>query len=416
LRERKVEEGASALRFTSKSRNFMLAILFAVSIVATSALVVAMTWSDYENRLTTYLDFDGIPSVIQASDGAIWIFWTRKTENYDICYTVSSDEGLTWSPETQLTSNSSANTAVNAFRASDGTILLVWDSDRTGNYDIYYKTSSDLGSSWSNDTQLTNHAGRDLKPSVCQLSNGTIWVVWCSDRTGGYDIYLKTSSDDGVSWSDDFWVTNSPELDKCPSIAQMYDDTVWLVWASKEAGNYDLVYKIYDDSMWSSEEWLTDDPKVDSNPFVFQTLDGKIWIFWASREPAVSEPTTDDIYYKYSFDNGATWSAKTQFTNDPYDDAWPSAVQTSGTRVWIVWTSDRADQPDWGNWDIYYNKSLVGDVNEDGVVDIADLSLVGIGYGSFEGEPQYNPDVDINCDGIVDIVDISFVCINYGAT
>ena len=414
MSERKVEELVFVLGSTIKPRFFVPAILFTVSIAATLALAGALTWSDYENRLTTYVDFDGIPSVIQASDGAIWIFWTRKTENYDICYTVSSDEGFTWSQETQLTSNSSANTAVNAFRASDGTILLVWDSDRTGNYDIYYKTSSDLGSSWSNDTQLTNHTGRDLKPSVCQLSNGTIWVVWCSDRTGGYDIYLKTSSDGGVSWSDDFWVTNSPELDKSPSIAQMHDDTVWLVWASDTTGHYDIYYKVYDGHYWGSPEVLTSDTKVDSNPFVFQSLDGKIWIFWTSREP--SEVGTDDIFYKYSSDNGATWSAKIQFTTDVYDDVWPSVVQTGDTRVWLVWTSDRADQPDWGNWDIYYNKSLVGDVNEDGVVDIADLSLVGICYGSFEGEPQYNPDADINCDGIVDIIDISFVCMNYGAT
>jgi hypothetical protein len=55
-----------------------------------------------------------------------------------------------------------------------------------------------------------------------------------------------------------------------------------------------------------------------------------------------------------------------------------------------------------------------GDVNGDGVVDIFDLSLVGLAYGSFEGEPRYNPDADLNEDGIVDIGDITIVCINYG--
>ena len=55
-----------------------------------------------------------------------------------------------------------------------------------------------------------------------------------------------------------------------------------------------------------------------------------------------------------------------------------------------------------------------GDVNGDGVVDILDLSLVGWSYGSFEGEPGYNPDADLNEDGIVDIGDISIVCMNYG--
>jgi len=382
--------------------------------IATAIPVGAITWSDYQKRLTTYIDFDGIPSVIQVSDGAMWIFWTRRIENYDIYYRASSDEGLTWSQETQLTSNSSANTGVSSFQASDGTVWLVWASDRTGNYDIYCKTSSDLGGSWSNDTQLTTHPSHDLKPSVCQLSNGSIWVAWSSARTGGFDLYLKTSSDNGASWSDDFWLTNSPELDKSPSIAQMSDGTVWLLWASDAMGHYDICYKIYDGFVWSSPEMLTSDTKVDSNPFVLQTLDGKILVFWSSREP--SETANDDVYYKYSSDNGANWSEKTQFTTDTYDDVWPSAVQTGDTRIWVVWTSDRADQPDWGNWEIYYNTSLVGDVNGDGVVDILDLSRVGRAFGCFEGEPNYDPDADINCDGIVDVFDVSLVCMNYGAT
>ena len=385
-----------------------------VLVAATVAQTEAVTWSVYERRLTTYPDFDGMPSIIQTSDGRMWIFWTKKVGNYSIYYTSSPDEGLTWSEETLLTAYSGVNTGVSAFQASDGTVWVFWSSDRTGNYDIYYKSSSDLGVSWSNDTRLTIHSSRDLKPSARQLFNGTIWVVWCSDRSGGYDLYLKTSADNGVSWSDDFRLTTGPELDKSPSIAQMSDGTVWLFWASDITGYYDIYYKVYNGFNWSAPKILTGDNRVDSNPFVLQTLDGKIWVFWSSRE--LGETATDDVYYTYSSDNGVNWSAKTQFTTDNNDDVWPSAVQASNTRIWVAWTSDRAGQPAGGNWDIYYKTSLVGDLNGDGVVDIIDLSIVGRAFGSFKGEPNYNPAADINLDGIVDVMDLSLVSMNYGAT
>jgi hypothetical protein len=142
-------------------------------------------------------------------------------------------------------------------------------------------------------------------------------------------------------------------------------------------------------------------------------LDGKIWVFWASRQPV--QLGQDDLYYKYSCDNGVTWSERLQLTTDKYDDVWPSAVQGYDTKIWVVWTSDRGDQPD-GNWDVYYRTSLPGDVNEDGIVDIFDLSIVAVSYGYFEWEPEYNPDADINADGVVDMRDLTIISMNFGAT
>ena len=50
---------------------------------------------------------------------------------------------------------------------------------------------------------------------------------------------------------------------------------------------------------------------------------------------------------------------------------------------------------------------MQGDVNGDGIVDIWDLSIVAVTYGTFEGEPVYDSDADTNKDGIVDVADIA---------
>ena len=57
---------------------------------------------------------------------------------------------------------------------------------------------------------------------------------------------------------------------------------------------------------------------------------------------------------------------------------------------------------------------LPGDVNADGIVDVFDLVLVGVAFGSQEGEPSYNPDADLNGDGVIDIFDAVIVGSNFG--
>jgi parallel beta-helix repeat protein len=59
---------------------------------------------------------------------------------------------------------------------------------------------------------------------------------------------------------------------------------------------------------------------------------------------------------------------------------------------------------------------LIGDINADGIVDIADIYLIALSYGAIIGTPQYKPDLDINYDGIIDVADIYIAALHYGET
>ena len=49
----------------------------------------------------------------------------------------------------------------------------------------------------------------------------------------------------------------------------------------------------------------------------------------------------------------------------------------------------------------------LGDPNDDGIVDIFDVAIVGIAFGSQPGDENWNQAADINQDGIVDIFDVA---------
>jgi len=58
--------------------------------------------------------------------------------------------------------------------------------------------------------------------------------------------------------------------------------------------------------------------------------------------------------------------------------------------------------------------SLIGDVNIDGKVDIEDICLAALAFGSNPGHPRYNPNIDINGDNKIDIQDIYLIAKNFG--
>ena len=286
------------------------------------------------------------------------------------------------------------------------------DAEITYDYEIYYKTSSDYGATWSNDTQLTDNALDDVAPSIIQLTNGTILVVWQSDSPGNTDIFCQTSSDGGTSWSDATQITTDSNSDRHPSVTQTKDGRIWVAWHSNRFGDYEVFHKVYSSS-WSDAIRSTSNTNHDTGPSILQTLDETIWLFWSSLAPVVG--ATSDLYYKVSFDNGTTWSERIQFTTDPYDDTWPSVTQTNDAKIRVVWASNRADQP-YPNWEIWGTTSLAGDLNDDGVVDINDLTRVKDAYGAIPGDPRWDATSDITKDDIIDIYDLAIVGRDYGAT
>jgi len=290
--------------------------------------------------LTTDIGNEWDPSITQTANGSLWVVWTLKTGSWDIHYKISHDGGMTWSPNTRLTTDPGEDDSPSVTQTADNVTWVVWHSDRNGNKDIYYKTSPDGGINWSADTQLTTDLSDDNLPAITQTTDGKIWIVWTSDRDSNPDIYFKTSSDGGGTWSEATRLTTDPSVDYCPSIIQALDGKIWIAWDSYRTGKGVVYYKTSGDNgiTWSADTQLTADIFGDYHPSLAQTSDGQIWIAWYSFHVDSS-----DIYYKSSLDNGVTWSEDTQFTKFKGDDIYPNIATLNDSNIAIVWCSDRYD-------------------------------------------------------------------------
>jgi len=402
----------------SQLRNGFLLILILASL---TTLVEAVNWST-DIRLTTDEDWDTNPSITQTVNGSIWIVWSsdRAAFEEELFFKTSPDYGLTWTPDTRLTFNVGFDVTPSVVQTANDWLWVVWASDRIGNYELYYKTSSDYGLTWTSDFRLTANASRDLRPSITQDITGTIWVAWSRDVGGGnYELFFKTSSDYGSTWTSDIQLTTHPNLDIWPSIIQTWDGSIWVVWASYRTGDYELFFKTSSDygSTWSSDIQLTTDTSFDERPSIIQAVDGSIWVVWQSDRAA----NNYELFFKTSSDYGSTWSSDIRLTDDREYDMSPSVTSTDDGRIWVAWASDRTGEPE-RNFELFYKFSDVIPVHDVAITDVT-LSATNVTGGETvtisavaENQGTMNETFDVNYYANSTLIGSETITLNPGAS
>ena len=301
---------------------------------------VTIDWSP-DTRLTWHDSLEWAPSMTQAQDGRIWLVWHsfEVGTHPDIFYkTYNGSSTFPWSSTERLTTNPSEDIEPSIITGADGNLWVVWSSNRTGNYEIYYKQYD--GFFWSPDRRLTNDTSRDEAPSVMQDEDGDVWVAWSSDRLGDPgEIFCSISSDNGASWSLTRRLTTNTADDWSPSIMEAADRSIWLVWVREDNLYYKVFYKNW--TLEIPDTPLTEGADIDWHPSIMQAQDDAIWIAWGSDKSELSM----DIYCKI-YDG--FWSEE-RITYDNANDMMPSIMQAADGSIWIAWTSERIS-----NFDIYY--------------------------------------------------------------
>ncbi len=320
------------------------------------------TWSS-PTAVEQVLGIDFLQDVVQASNGTLWLAWESDrfggiSGRTDVLYKTMT--GVVWSPTYNFT-NSGWNAAPSLAQLTNGTILLLWSSNATGNWDLYYKRYN--GAQWSSTVQLTTTLSDDTLSSATVGRDGTLWLVWtrlsasCT-ITPCRQLYYKTLKN-GV-WSPDLQLTTDATWNWDGSVAVAKDGRVWVVWSKWMTNNiYQIFTKVYNGTTWGPDTQVVFSNNWELHPSIMQDRNGTLWIFWAREQSAPANQFQDDIFSKFSTNNGVTWSSDTQMTFDPscclIDDKMPVAVQGSDRSIWLFYTSDLTGGG--ADFDIYYMKS-----------------------------------------------------------
>ncbi len=285
---------------------------------------------------------------LAASGSDVHIVWMDDRDgNFEIYYKHSTDGGVNWSGDTRLTNDTSAS-RFSSVAVSGSVVHVIWQDARDGNEEIYYKRSPDGGSSWGPDTRLTNDAAASMFSSLSS-SDSVVNVLWEEYRDGNAEIYNKHSTDNGVTWSADARLTNDPAESFSPN-AWVSGSVSHVVWYDTRNGNAEIYYKHSTDGggSWGTDTRLTNNPSGSYHPSV-TTQNSNVHVVWYDERDGNRE-----IYYKSSTDTGSNWGTDTRLTNNITESSHPS-VAISGQGVHVLW-QDMRD----GNWEVYYERNPSG--------------------------------------------------------
>src|SRR6266487_291265 len=305
------------------------------------------------------------PASLQTSSGKLWLAWeSSRTGQSQIYYSTYDFPSATWSTSQNLTGGPQniVNQAPSLAQLQNGSIILVWSSNQTGHSNLYYKTFT--GGLWTKTTGLTSGTFDDLSTRAV-VANGILWVAWSRQTTSascmlGFcrQIYYKTLN--GNYWSTDIQLTSDSAWNIEPGLMVAKNRNVWAVYSKCSANpcTYNIFSQTYNGTTWSSPYQRTSPSTStfgDENADMVADRNGTVWMFW-SRDVDIGVGVNENkLFYENSSDGGTNWTQPTQLTftgtqTNPVDDVDPSVVQAADQRLWLFFSSD----PQSSGFNIYY--------------------------------------------------------------
>ena len=253
----------------------------------------------------------------------------------------------------------------------------------------------------------------------CGIATGITFYVFAANECGGAD--LDKSCD--VSFTDfailtQYWLeSNCSNSNNCGGADLVYNDAVDTTDLSLFAQN------------WLCEfSGIMNVDLTINNLWMYQNLPGAASSNLIANVAVTVDPLSNSSYsylWEFVLPSDVSLEPDTVDGGEPNDTFWCFAtlncnqvkgISDSGQVFKVIVTVWGNDYGNTGIAEQEFGIALLGDVNNDGIVDLADRSIINAFWQTGSAGTFTLRDCDLNCDGIVDVADRSIANVVWRGT
>jgi hypothetical protein len=247
--------------------------------------------------------------------------------------------------------------------SSENDVYVVWQDSVPGsagnykNYDIFFTKSSDAGTSFGREINLSNNSGFSEHPQLATSGNN-VYVAWADNSLSvNREIFFVRSTDGGNTFGNPINLSNNLG-DSYNHEIFVFGDDIYAVWLDKEEDHYEsenshsniLIKSSIDGGATfgqtlslSSNNSNNSNANTNSFPKV-AAYNNHVYVIWnveenteqSSSEERSNSNNNTGLYFAKSSDRAASFGESIR-VDHPDQEFGEAQIAASGQHVYIVW-------------------------------------------------------------------------------
>jgi hypothetical protein len=186
---------------------------------------------------------------LEATGSNVYLAWSDRpfetacdinSRCNDILFLRSTDNGANFGSIKNLSNNDgTSNNPQMDLHGSN--VYIVWQDNTPGNFDIFFRVSTNNGSTFASAKTLSNNAGDSINAQISSVSDA-VRIVWQDKTPGNFDIFFKASGNEGATFGSTKNLSNNDGDSSVPQIISS-GGNIYVVWQDETPGNFDILLK-----------------------------------------------------------------------------------------------------------------------------------------------------------------------------